>query len=209
MRITGLGHASFLIEVSGKKIYIDPYALREDTESADIILITHDHYDHCDRESINRIKKPGTHILGPESVAKKIPGTGILRKKDIVHIDNTTIMAVPSYNTEKGFHKADSGMGFVIEHEGKRIYHSGDTDVIPEMSKLEDITVALLPVGGIYTMNADDAVDAVKLIKPEIAIPMHYGKVVGSRADAEKFRSRIEKETKTRVEILENRSLRI
>lgn len=209
LKITWLGHASFLFEASGKNIYIDPYTLRGNPKTADLILITHDHYDHYDIDSINRIRKPGTHILGPENVAKKIHGAGILRKKDIVHIEDTTITAVPSYNTEKSFHPAEAGLGFVIEHEGKKVYHSGDTDLIPEMEELKNITIALLPISGTYTMNSEEAVDAVKLIKPEIAIPMHYGKIFGSRADADRFKSRIEKETKTKVEILENKSLEI
>jgi len=209
LKIKWLGHASFLIEVSDKRIYIDPYALSEGPEPADLILITHDHYDHCDVNAINEIKKLRTHILGSESVAKKISDTGILRPGDVTDFNGIKIKAVPSYNIGKHFHPRGSGIGFVIEAEGKRVYHAGDTDLIPEMKELEGITVALLPVGGTYTMNADEAVEAVKVIKPEIAVPMHYGSIVGSRADANRFKVRAERETETRIEILENRSLEI
>ena len=209
LKIKWLGHASFLIETSDKKIYIDPYALSQGSEPADLILITHDHYDHCDINAINEIKESEAHILGSESVANKISGVGILRSGDVTDFEGIKVKAVPYYNIGKHFHPRDSGIGFVIEAEGKRIYHAGDTDLIPEMKELGGITVALLPVGGTYTMNSDDAVEAVKVIKPEIAVPMHYGSIVGSRKDAYRFKSRSETETDTRVEILENRSLEI
>lgn len=209
MRIKWLGHASFLIEVSDKKIYIDPYSLPDDSEPADLVLITHDHYDHCDLNTIKKIRKTATYILGPEDVAKKISSTGVLRSGDVTGFDEIKVKAVPSYNTEKHSHPRDSGLGFIIEVGSKRIYHAGDTDNIPEMKDLGGITVALLPVGGTYTMNVDEAVEAIKLIKPDIAVPMHYGSIVGSRTDAHRFKDRLEKETKTKVEILENRSIEI
>ncbi len=209
MKIRWLGHASFLIEIFNKKIYIDPYALPEESEPADLILITHDHYDHCNINAINKIKKSETHILGPESVAKMVSGAGILRPGDVMDFHGVKIKAVLSYNIEKHFHPRDSGVGFVIEIRGKRVYHAGDTDLIPEMKNLKDIAVALLPVGGTYTMNADEAVEAVKAIKPEIAVPMHYGSVAGSREDALRFKKKVEKETDTVVELLEDRFLYI
>ncbi len=209
MNITLLGHASILVELPDKRIYIDPYALKEDSKPADLILITHEHYDHCDINSIKKIRKPCTHIIGPESITQKIPESGILRAGDAVRIEDINIKAVPSNNIRKPFHPIGQGIGYVLEVEGKKIYHAGDTDLLPEMDKLKDIDIALLPVGGTYTMDADEAVEAVKRIKPYIAVPIHYGKIIGSRADADRFKKRVEEETQTRAEILENRILEI
>jgi L-ascorbate metabolism protein UlaG (beta-lactamase superfamily) len=207
MKIKWLGHASFLIRLADKRVYIDPYAIRGTPKAADIILLTHEHYEHCDSSSIKKLIKPGTHVLGSASAAAKIAGCGILRRGDSVHLDDMSIKAVPSYNIGKHYHPVDMGVGFVIEHEGKKVYHAGDTDLIPEMKSLKDITVALLPIGGTYTMNADEATEAAKLIKPKIAVPMHYGKLDGSRFSADRFKSRVEKETDIKVEFLEEEPL--
>jgi L-ascorbate metabolism protein UlaG (beta-lactamase superfamily) len=207
MKIKWLGHASFLIRLADKRVYIDPYALSGSHNPADLILLTHEHYEHCDSSSIKKLMKPGTHILGSASAAKKIAGCGILRCGDAIHLDDISIKAVPAYNMNTHYHPAGSGVGFLLEHEGKKIYHAGDTDLIPEMKALRDITVALLPIGGTYTMNADQAFEAAKLINPKIAVPMHYGKVDGSRFSADRFKSRIEKETGIKVEFLNEEPL--
>lgn len=207
MKIKWLGHASFLIRLADKRMYIDPYAIRGIPKAADLILLTHEHYEHCDPSSIKKLMKSGTHILGSANAAKRIAGCGILRCGDSVHLDDVAIKAVPSYNIGKHYHPIGSGVGYVIEHEGKKVYHAGDTDLIPEMHALKDITVALLPIGGTYTMNADEATEAAKLINPKIVVPMHYGTAHGSRFSADRFKSRIEKETEIKVEFLEEEPL--
>lgn len=201
--IKWLGHASFLIK-NHKVIYIDPYELSDKTleklPKADIILITHSHYDHCSVEDIKKVIKPGTVIIvTPDSQSKitKIDSDvemQIMTPWDEIEIKNVKINAVPSYNLNKQYHQKNEGwLGYVIKFENVVIYHAGDTDVIPEMQKLSGYGkqgtnfIALLPVGGTYTMNAEQAAKAASVIKPDIAIPMHFGSIVGSREDAEKF----------------------
>ena len=190
-----LGHSSFLIEAEGKRIYIDPYQLSGD-EKADVILITHPHYDHCSLEHIKKIVREGTIIVIPadcqskiarlEGVDMKIIGAGQTLNLDELGVK---VGAVPAYNVDKEFHSREEGwIGYVLKIGDTVIYHAGDTDKISEMSKLQGkVTVALLPVGGTYTMTAEEAAEAAAIIMPEIAVPMHYGEVAGSRSDAEEF----------------------
>jgi len=210
LKIRWYGHASFMIETDGKIIYIDPYIIPKNPNKADIILITHEHYDHCDTNNIEKLRKLNTVIITTDGAAKKIKnGVAIVRPDDTLHINNIDIKAVHAYNINKYFHKKGDGVGFIIGSEGKRIYHSGDTDFIPEMKNLGDINIALMAVGGKYTMNAREAADAVKVIRPDIAIPMHWGNVVGSREDAKIFKEIVERETNTKVLILDGEELDI
>jgi len=181
---------------NSKNIYIDPcnipFAIA--SEKADIMLITHSHHDHCSIKDMQSIVKDGTIIVCPANVQSKI---GKLNKKiDIkilepwqeLELEGIKIKAVPAYNINKKFHeKAEQWNGYIIELDGNRVYHAGDTDLIPEMSNLGKIDVALLPVGGGYTMNAQEAARATIFIKPRIAIPMHYGTIIGSIEDALRF----------------------
>ncbi len=189
------GHAGFLIKVKGKIIYIDPYKLPAGagSEKADLILITHSHYDHCSIEDLQRIVKDNTVVICPADCSSKL--TRLHEKINLqviepgmeIEIEGTRIKAIPAYNVDKEFHpKSEYWNGYVVEIEGKKIYHAGDTDLIPEMSLMNRIDVALLPVGGTYTMTAEEAARAAFMLKPKLAIPMHYGSVVGSREDAEK-----------------------
>lgn len=199
VEIEWLGHASFRIKAAGKVIYIDPFKV-EGGEKADIILITHDHYDHCDQVSINAIKKPGTVIICPQLCSRKVSGSRKIDVGESISLDDIEVKAVPAYNTDKDFHPKEIGVGFVVKIAGKSIYHAGDTDRIPEMDDLKGkIDAALLPVGGTYTMNAEEAADAANSIKPKIAIPMHWGKIIGSAEDAKKFK----KLAKVEIRILE------
>lgn len=197
--IEWLGHASFRIKAKGKVIYIDPFKV-EGGEKADIILITHDHYDHCDQVSINAIKKPGTVIICPQLCSRKVSGSRKIDAGESISLDEIEVKAVPAYNTDKDFHPKEIGVGFIVRVAGKTIYHAGDTDRIPEMDDLKGkIDAALLPVGGTYTMNAEEAAEAANAINPGIAIPMHWGKIIGSAEDAKKFK----KLAKVEVKILE------
>ncbi len=184
--IRWLGHASFRIS-DGKIVYLDPWKLA-DGEKADLILITHSHYDHCSREDIGKIQKPETEIIAPADAARQLTGNvKIVKPGDKITAAGIEIEVVCAYNLKKSFHpKAAGWVGYILTIEGKRIYYTGDTDLIPEM---EGITadIVLVPIGGTYTMDAREAAEAVKLIKPEIAIPMHYGDIVGSSRDAEEF----------------------
>jgi len=195
--IKWLGHASFKI-INEKIIYIDPWNLKKKAY-ADIILITHPHYDHLSVEDISKIQTKETVIVTTADGAEKLKGN-IKRVKpgDLLTVKEVKIEVVPAYNIGKNFHPKENGwVGFIIEVGGKRIYHSGDTDFIPEMEKIK-VDVALLPIGGTYTMSAEEAVKAAKAINPKVAIPMHYGDIVGSIEDAERFK----KMSPVKVEIL-------
>jgi len=193
IKIDWFGHAAFKIE-KYKKIFIDPYQLKV-KDNADFILITHDHFDHCSIEDINKIASKNTIIIAAEKCKKeleklkdKISKIIYVKPNEKLNFEKITIETFPSYNVNKNFHpKSSNYVGYIVEIDGIRIYHAGDTDLIPEMKELK-VDIALLPVGGTYTMNYKEASEAVKIIKPKIAIPMHYGSIVGSEEDAKKFK---------------------
>ncbi len=190
--IRWLGHASF--EIKGNKtIYIDPFALPENPQKADYILITHSHYDHCAVDNVKKIQTSDTRIIAPLDCVRNLTGktNSVKAGESFGYPDGIKVEAVPAYNINKSYHPKGFGIGFVITIDGKKIYHAGDTDFIPEMSQLsrQNIDAALLPVGGTYTMTAEEAAKAAKAIKPKIAVPMHFGSIVGSRSDAERFAS--------------------
>jgi L-ascorbate metabolism protein UlaG (beta-lactamase superfamily) len=191
-----LGHAGF--KITGRRvIYVDPYQLKF-PEVGDVILITHDHYDHCSPDDVKWLRKGSTVIVAPEACASRFQGdVRVVKPGDTLTIKGTTVDVVPAYNLDKQFHpKEAGGVGYVITTaEGFRVYHAGDTDLIPEMDQIE-ADIALLPVGGTYTMDAVEAAQAANTIKPRAAIPMHWGSIVGSRKDAEKFRDLCETEVK-------------
>jgi L-ascorbate metabolism protein UlaG (beta-lactamase superfamily) len=184
--ISWLGHDGFRISGS-KTVYIDPFQI-EGGPAADLVLISHEHYDHCSPEDVDRIAKGGTVIVTEANSAGKLSGdVRTLAPGESIEVDGVRIEAVPSYNIGKQFHPKDNGwLGFVVEMDGVRIYHAGDTDFIPEMKEIRT-DIALLPVSGTYVMTAGEAVEAALAIGPKIAIPMHYGAIVGGAGDAEKF----------------------
>jgi len=197
--ITWLGHDSFRIQAPEGVIYIDPWKLH-DAVPAELILITHEHHDHFSIDDVKKIRKPDTTIVSVAAVAQQLSGdVRTVKPGDTLTVKGITVEAVPAYNPAKQFHpKAAGHVGFIITAGGRRIYHAGDTDVIPEMASIHT-DVALLPVGGKYTMNASEAAEAANLIQPKVAVPMHWGGgVIGTRADAEAFK----KACKVPVEIL-------
>ncbi|CAO0822612.1 MBL fold metallo-hydrolase [Desulfarculales bacterium] len=187
-----LGHDCFRLDCSAGSIYFDPYELQGGPTAA-LILSSHDHFDHCMPEDIAKIQGPQTVILTEAQCAKKLgAGVKVMKPGDTQEVAGIKIRAVPAYNTDKEFHpKQNAWLGFVVTVDGVSIYHAGDTDHIPEMSGL-DVDVALLPVSGIYVMTAEQAVQAAKAIKPRLAIPMHYGAIVGDLSDAQKFAQALE-----------------
>ncbi|MBL7183662.1 MAG: MBL fold metallo-hydrolase [Anaerolineae bacterium] len=188
-----LGHASFRIE-NDKTIYIDPYELKGRPPKADLILITHDHFDHCSPDDVARVAKDDTVIVTIAAAAQNLKGdVRVVKPGESLTVLGIPIEAVPAYNVNKfrspgvPFHPQESGhVGFIFTVGGQRIYHAGDTDVIPEMDDVE-ADIALLPAGGTYTMTADEAAQAANRIQPQVAIPMHWGTIVGSKRDAERF----------------------
>jgi len=190
--IKWLGHSGFAITAHDTIIVIDPFQIKE-IVPADIILITHSHHDHCSIEDIDKIMKPDTVIVTEAESAKKLSGdVRVVKPGNKINVSGIDIQAVEAYNTNKAFHPKTNGwLGFIITVDGVRIYHAGDTDLIPEMDKFE-ADIALLPVSGTYVMTAEEAVEAAKRLNPEIAIPMHFDSIVGSKKDAFKFKKDLE-----------------
>jgi L-ascorbate metabolism protein UlaG (beta-lactamase superfamily) len=188
-----LGHDAFRIE-NDKIIYTDPYELQGELPKADLILITHDHFDHLSLEDVAKVAKDDTVIVTIAAAAEKLEGdVRVVEPGDSFTVLGIPIEAVPAYNVNKfrspgePFHPQESGhVGFIITVAGRRIYHAGDTDVIPEMDDIE-ADIALLPVGGTYTMTAEEAAEAANRIQPKVAIPMHHSAIVGSVEDARHF----------------------
>jgi L-ascorbate metabolism protein UlaG (beta-lactamase superfamily) len=210
-----LGHASFQIRTKGKTIYIDPYK-GEYSQKADLILVTHAHFDHCDTLKINKAHKVDTVIIAPFplflSCVKKIGGAvRKLKPGEGAIIGDIAVTAVEAYNFKRfkspgnPWHPRGFGVGYLITAEGKTIYHAGDTDFIPEMKQLGKVDVALLPTGDTYTMDNADAAEASLAIGPKIVIPMHsQGKDIGD------LKEKVETNSKTRVVAMkENEELQV
>jgi L-ascorbate metabolism protein UlaG (beta-lactamase superfamily) len=188
-KLVWLGHSSFRLEAS-KRIYFDPWQLKGHQPAADIILVSHDHHDHCSPEDIARLQQRGTVIVANPSAAAALQGeVHVLKAGEALELEGVKIQAVPAYNLEKRFHPRGAGhIGFLVEIDGERLYFAGDTDLIPEMRGLS-CDIALLPVSGTYVMTAEEAAQAAGVIQPRLAVPMHYGAgVAGTLADAERFR---------------------
>jgi L-ascorbate metabolism protein UlaG (beta-lactamase superfamily) len=183
-----LGHASFKIRHEDTVIYIDPWKIKGSPRDATVVLVSHSHYDHYSAEDIAKVSGPSTKLAASADVIKKTKNGEIISPGKTVHFGSIQVSGVAAYNPGKQFHpKANKWVGFVIEAGSKRIYYAGDTDLTEEMKSLKEIDVALLPVGGTYTMDATEAAEATGYIKPKQAIPYHWGDIVGGRADAEKF----------------------
>jgi len=183
-----LGHASFKICHEDKVIYIDPWKLKESPHDATLVLVSHSHYDHYSAEDIARASGPDTKLIAPADVVEKQGNGQAIKPGQKIELNGNKVTSVPAYNPNKQFHpKSNNWVGFIIEVGAKRIYYAGDTDLTAEMKAVEDIDIALLPVGGTYTMNAEDAAEAAGYIKPKQAIPYHWGDIVGSRKEADQF----------------------
>lgn len=193
---------------SDKIIYFDPFKLdNNNINDADYIFITHPHYDHFSISDIEKIKKTTTKIIAPYELEEEIKNIGFIKDNILLvkpnleyNLDNINFSTVHAYNINKDFHKKESNwVGYIINILNKKIYIAGDTDNIEELKNI-NCDIACVPIGGTYTMNALEAVQLIKEIKPDIAIPIHYKTIVGSVEDAYKFKELLEPEIK--VEIL-------
>ncbi len=202
-KITWLGHDGFKIESGGEILVIDPFKLKHNVP-ADYVLISHEHFDHLNEEDLKKAVKPKQTVIvsiaaAREEVNKVSPKEfKVIKPGDRIVLGSFDIRAIPAYNTNKfaepgkPFHpKSDGKVGYIVTTKGGvSIYHTGDSDLIPEMDNLRP-EIALLPVSGTYVMTVDEAVEAASRIKPKIAIPMHYGAIVGSEEDARKFKNSV------------------
>jgi len=179
LKLKWLGHASWKLKAGGKTIYIDPYEGDYD-EKADIILASHSHTDHCEPSKVKEATGDGTVVVAPADCAEKI-GAPVksLKPGEKAEFGEVTVKAVEAYNVKRfrspgvPFHPKGLGVGYLIKAEGKKVYHVGDSDYIPEMDELKDVDVLLIPAGGTYTMDAEDAAEATVAINPKIAVPVH------------------------------------
>jgi L-ascorbate metabolism protein UlaG (beta-lactamase superfamily) len=188
-----LGHAGFRIRAGRRVVYIDPYRSPEGPP-ADLILITHGHYDHFSPRDVERLSTDRTLVVAPPAVAERVRGRVVSLAPGEGVDDPLDVRAVAAYNTSKRdpdgnpFHPREAGgVGYVLNVRGERLYHSGDTDVIPEMDQVAGVDVALLAVSGVYVMTPAEAAEAARRIGPRVAVPMHWGEHIGTRADAEEF----------------------
>ena len=200
-----LCHSSIKINKE-KVIYIDPFKIEKNYNDADIVFVTHDHYDHYSEEDIDKIKKEDTIIIAPEELLTKLLRKGF-RKDSIITVEpNKKYMiqgmkfeTIPAYNTNKQFHPKENGwVGYIIEIKGVRYYIAGDTDITEENRRVK-CDVAFVPVGGTYTMDFKEAATLVNEIKPKMAIPIHYGDIVGTKQDAIDFSKLLHPEIKCEI----------
>lgn len=206
VKLTWLGHDGFRIQ-NGQTIYIDPYQIESGGPKADVVLISHEHFDHCNVDDLKKIVSPNTVIVAhaqsnAELSKVKVKEVKIIKPGDKINVGDIVIESVPAYNINKFrepgkvFHpKEDGKLGFIVTVKGVRIYHAGDSDHIPEMKNVRT-DIALLPVSGTYVMTAQEAAGAAAAINPKVAIPMHYGAIVGDAKDAETFRKLVKCEVK-------------
>ncbi|MCH5266101.1 MAG: MBL fold metallo-hydrolase [Lachnospiraceae bacterium] len=191
-----LTHSS--VRLKGEKVlYIDPFHIEDNPADADIILITHDHFDHFSPEDIDKIKKQDTIMVVPEKMKEQAEGISCgqcitvlpgMRKQ----FGGIVVETVAAYNNAKPFHpKENDWVGYVVEFDGTRIYIAGDTDMTEENRRVV-CDVAMIPIGGTYTMDAKEAAELVNAMKPKVAIPIHYGSITGTKEDAEIFKAAVE-----------------
>ena len=188
-----LCHSSIRMN-KGKIIYVDPFHIEENYQDADIILITHSHYDHFSEEDIEKVRKADTIIYVTEDYVENARQLGFSENKIIgvkpnqtYYEGNMEINTVPAYNVNKQFHpKENNWVGYILKIDGISYYIAGDTDITEENKKIK-CDVAFVPVGGTYTMTEKEAAELVNIIKPKVAIPIHYGDIVGTKEDAVTF----------------------
>jgi L-ascorbate metabolism protein UlaG (beta-lactamase superfamily) len=193
-RIHWLGHSSFRID-GPPTVYVDPWRIGANPSPADLVLVTHPHYDHCSPDDVSRICGPETVILANPGAAAKLrqklgPGAvQVVRPGDRLEAAGVPVEVIAAYNLDnKPFHRREAQhVGYIITVEGRRIYHTGDTDPIPDMAGLV-VDVLMVPVSGTYVADPAQAAEIVRLTKAKVALPMHIGTLLGSSAEAERFK---------------------
>lgn len=199
MKMEWLGHAGFCFR-SEKIVYFDPFQLTSGKNDADVVFITHEHFDHCEVASLKHVLNNESMIVCPPDCVSKLKD---LVFKDVLLVEpgkKYTVCGLSfettfAYNVNKfrspglPYHpRGNNWVGYVVTLDGKQVYHMGDTDVIQELKNVKDIDVALVPVSGTYVMTPEEGAQAVAVFNPKVAVPMHYGAIVGTDEDAKKFK---------------------
>lgn len=210
--ITALGHAGFVVRFEQLKLSFafDPFGVGDGHEPVDYVFVSHKHFDHCDPNSIRKLLKPTGKVVAPSccqaELAEFAKQLELVEDRDKHELKGLTYWTIPAYNTNKYrtptevFHpKEQNFVGFVVEVGKIRFYHAGDTDLIPEMEKVKKIDVAFLPISGTYVMTLEEAIQAAELIDADLTIPMHFGKLLGSSADAIRFQNLLQGKLKVLV----------
>lgn len=203
MEIIVNAHSSIKI-ISDKIIYFDPFLIEEESHDGDIIFITHDHFDHFSIEDIKKIEKEDTVYVIPDNMYNLLGGENVvvLNPYEKTNIEGYDVTTIPSYNINKPYHpKEKNNLGYIIEIENQRIYVAGDCDINDDNKKIK-VDIALVPIGGKYTMNYKEAGELINLIKPKLVIPTHYGSInIGDKKDGERFKELINKDIKVELKI--------
>ena len=188
-----------------KTIYFDPYKIEKIMSDADIIFITHEHYDHFDIDSINKIKNNNTIIIAPKSMEESIKKIEFkdyifLNPNEEINVNNINIKTIPAYNIKKSFHpKENNWLGYIITYNNISYYIAGDTDKTEESEKVK-CDIAFLPIGGYFTMDVEEATELIKVINPKVVIPIHYGSIVGNIGDGQRLKNNL---NNTNIEVIE------
>ena len=206
--ITVFTQNSIRIRDGERRIYIDPFQMQEEPHDADYVLITHDHHDHFSPEDIEKVACDKTILVVPEKMVEKAKALSKLFGRIVTvkpgiyqEVSGLELETVPAYNILKPFHpKNAEWVGYILRIDGKRIYVAGDTDATKE-AKAVKCDIALVPIGGTFTMDAKNAAELINTIRPEVAIPTHYGSIVGKPSDAEEFARYVEKTVKVEIKI--------
>ncbi len=199
-----LTHASLLIK-NNRNIYIDPFNIKFETHNADIILCTHSHYDHFSIKDINKVLCKNTILVVTEDcdtkdLEEKVSTVVKVKPYQAYKFNEIIVRTVPAYNNDKKFHpKENNWVGYLIDDGGTRYYVAGDTDLIDEMEDIEEIDVVFLPVGGTYTMDFNQAAQAANILKPKVAVPIHFDSIVGTFNDAKEFCKLVDKGIETDI----------
>ena len=205
MKISINKHSSIRIE-SDKVIYFDPYLIDEESHDAGLIFITHEHYDHFSIEDIRKVEKEDTVFVIPENMYNLLGGENVvvLNPNEKTEIEGHEVVTLPSYNIGKPFHPKEKGnLAYIVTIEGKRVFVAGDTDKNEDNSHIK-ADIALVPIGGHYTMDYREAAELINEIRPEIAIPTHYGSEgIGDKKDGERFKDLVDKDIKVEILIKE------
>ena len=187
--------------ISDKIIYFDPFLIKEESHDADIIFVSHDHYDHFSIEDIKKVEKEDTVYVIPDCMYNLLGGQNvvIVKPNEKVNVEGYEVVTIPSYNRNKQFHPKQKGyVAYIVTIEGKRVYVAGDCDENEDNLRIS-CDIALIPIGGHYTMDYKEAASYINKIRPDLVIPTHYGNGIGDEKDGERFKELVDKDIETEI----------